>query len=133
MNFHQHFTVPGTPGFNPVPLINVVFLVVVFIVVAPLLSSTPPMNVRLPGALTSDVVNGDNMTIIVSGENVFSYNNRVVTLGELRAVLAGTQNHQRGILIKADRRASMGRIVDLWNLGRSLGVERINVASDREE
>ncbi len=93
----------------------------------------PSVKVRLPGAVTSDISNGENITVIVSSENIFFYNNKVVTLQELREVLSRPQGQRRPVLIKADRRASVGRLVDLWNLGRSLGVERIDVACDREE
>jgi len=35
-------------------------------------------------------------------------------------------------MIKADRRSSMGRIVDIWDLCRQLGIEKINIATTRE-
>lgn len=133
MDFRQHFRMAKTPGLNVAALINIVFLLFLFFIVTPLFTGQPPMKVKLPGAVTSDIVNDVDLTIVVSSENIFFYNNRVVTLTELKELLSRPQHRRAKVLIKADRRASLGRIVDLWNLGRSLGVERIDVASDREE
>ena len=37
------------------------------------------------------------------------------------------------VMIKADRRASMGRIVDIWDLCRELNIERINIATNHDK
>jgi len=42
-------------------------------------------------------------------------------------------NKHAPVLIKADRRASVGRIVDVWNLCRALGLERVNIATNQEQ
>ncbi len=60
-------------------------------------------------------------------------NNKVVTAKELKQELGNPVHKDRPILIKADRRASMGRIVDVWDLCRQLGIERINIATNREK
>lgn len=133
MDFRQHLTISRTSVFDFLPLVNLAALLLIFFLVAPMFSVTPPMKVRLPGAVTSDAANGDTIMITISSENIIFRNNKIVTLNELRELFLQPENRRRPVLIKADRRASIGRIVDLWNLGREAGVERINVASDREE
>ncbi|MBF0593726.1 MAG: biopolymer transporter ExbD [Candidatus Omnitrophica bacterium] len=133
MNFRRHLKVSTAFGFNIVPLVNVVFLLLIFLLLASSFTARQPINVRLPKAVTSDIVNNDNITVVITAENIFYYHDKVITLGELKALLQLPQNRQRPVLIKADRRASLGRVVDIWDLGRGLGIGRINVATDQEE
>lgn len=133
MDFRKHLRVRFVPGVNLVPLVDIVLLLFIFFTVAPMFTGISPMKVKLPGAVTSDIVNDGNITVIISSENILFYNNKVVTLPDVKDLLSQPRNARRPILIKVDRRASVGRVVDLWNLGRSMGIERIDVASDRDD
>lgn len=90
------------------------------------------MPVSLPRAITSDAADPENTVVVITGENVCYVSGKVFTFSELRKFLSASA-HPGKILIKADRRASFGRIVDVMDLARSLGAEKINVATDREE
>jgi biopolymer transport protein ExbD len=35
-------------------------------------------------------------------------------------------------LIKADKRASLGRVVEVWDMARDLGITQINIATNQE-
>jgi biopolymer transport protein ExbD len=133
VDFRRHISVPLMTGIDLVPLLNVIFLVVVFFLLVSVFAVSAPLKVKLPRAVTSDMVNGVAITIIVTSENILYINDRVVTLQELKDVLARAGSRGRAVMIKADRRASVGRVVDIWDLGRNMGVERINVATDQEE
>lgn len=87
------------------------------------------MDVRLPGAVTSDIVQ-HSITIVITSENIIYFNNKVTTLRELSELISRQENKQRPVFIKADRRASVGRIADVWDLARGLGIKRIDVATD---
>lgn len=123
----------GLPSIVVAPLINVIFL-------APILftlfsSITPPatINVKFPKTMTSDVIADDDHVITITGENVIYWHNRIVAVKDLRGELNKLKNKGASVLIKTDRRASVGRIMDVWDLCRVLGVERINVATNQEQ
>jgi biopolymer transport protein ExbD len=116
-----------------IPFINMLFLIVVFFFLLFVFAAAVPLNVKLPKAVTSDMANDTSVIIVVTSENILYVNGRVTTLQELSGLLGHAQNRGRSVLIKSDRRASVGRVVDIWNLGRNLGIERINVATDQEE
>jgi len=92
----------------------------------------PGIKVNLPKSVTSEVIQKESIVIAVSSENVIYLNNRVVTMTELRKELAHAAKKQSPLLIKSDRRASLGRIVEIWDLCRELGIININIATDRE-
>ena len=59
-------------------------------------------------------------------------NNQVVTIKELRKELAQAAKLDSPLLIKSDRRASLGRIVEIWDLCRELGITKVNIATDQD-
>ena len=119
------------------PFWNVFFLVVLFWTVSFLLAAPQTlsgrMEVRLPRAITSDAVIDGPITVILTGENILYYRGAVITSEELGQLFARSRDKGRSVLIKADRRASLGRVADVWNLARGLGFKKVNVATDREE
>jgi biopolymer transport protein ExbD len=133
VDFCRNIKVSVLSRVDLIPFVNMIFLVVVFFFLLFVFAIDAPLNVRLPKAVTSDMANDKSITIVVTSENIVYVNNRVTTLQELRGLLSQAKDRASSVLIKADRRASVGRIVDIWNLGRNLGIKRINVATDQEE
>ncbi len=132
MDFRKHLkAVP--PQFDIVPFGNVFFLVAVFFLLAFFFSGSGSLSVAVPKWVTSDMAAPADLTIIVTSENIMYVNKKLTTLRELKDLLVPLAGSPSAILIKADHRASVGCIVDIWNLGRSMGIGRINMATDREE
>jgi biopolymer transport protein ExbD len=92
----------------------------------------PGIKVNLPKAVTSEVVKEDNLIIVISRENIAYINNNVWTAQEIKSYLSKGNNSQRPILIKADKRASLGRVVEIWDLCREMGISQVNIATDQE-
>ncbi len=134
MKFERHLKLEqGLRHIDIAPLMNVVFLLLLFFVLSSFLTVPLSINVKLPKAVTSDVVQAENIIVTVSSENIIYFNGAVVTMKELTKMLEKIKNTNRLILIKTDRRSSVGRIVDVWNLCRKLGIERVNMATTQEE
>ena len=91
------------------------------------------IKVKLPKAVTSEIIKEENLVITITSEDVMYLNSAVTTLKELRSELSKSSNKTRPILIKSDRQASLGRIIDVWDLCRDLGIERVNIATNQEK
>ena len=89
------------------------------------------MGVKLPRAVTSDTVQEDTVIITLTGEDIIYFNNKIATIPEITLKLKAYPA-KPPILIKADRRSSVGRIIDIWNLCRDLEIERVNIATTQE-
>ncbi len=133
MRFKRHVQLEkGLEQINLTPLIDVIFLLLIFFMLSSSFTFQSGIRVRLPKAVTSDQIGEDRFVVSITGEDVIYLNDRVVTMKELREALAPLRGKERALLIKADRRASMGRIVDVWDLCRSLKIAKINIATTRE-
>ncbi len=134
MKFKRHLKIEhGLDQLNIAPLIDVIFQLLIFFMLSSSFTFQSGIHVKLPKAVTSDVIKEENFIILITNENVIYLNNAVVTVKELKQELGKPATKGRPILIKADRRASMGRIVDVWDLCRQLGIERINIATNRNK
>ena len=114
------------------PLVDVVFQLLIFFMLSSSFTFQSGIKVRLPKVVTSDVIRQENFIITISSENIIFLNDKVMTLNELEAFLEVKKSLDRTFLIKSDRRASVGRVVDIWDLCRKLGIEKVNIATDQE-
>jgi len=134
MKFKRHIKVEqGLGQINMAPLIDVIFQLLIFFMLSSSFTFQSGINVKLPKAVTSDVVKDESFIITITSEDVLYLNSSLVTIKELNAALERLSDKKRPVMIKADRRASMGRIVDVWDLCRKYGVERINIATNRDK
>ena len=131
MEFHK----PKKPelritDFNLVPFVDVIFLLLIFYLFSS--SYTAPSNVRIkvPKAILSEIVKEDSVVILVTSENTIYFNNNLMTLEELKKELSLPLYRNKPVLIKTDQQASLSRVIELWDVCRSLGVERISLATD---
>jgi len=133
MRFKRHIELEhGLKQIDIAPLIDMVFQLLIFFMLTSSFVMQPGIKVNLPKAVTSEVVKYENTEIVISSENIVYLNGKVVNTQELRVLLKQVAKVKQGILIKADRRASLGRIVEIWDMCRDLGVEQINIATNQE-
>ena len=122
----------GLRQIDITPLIDMVFQLLIFFMLTSSFVMQPGIKVNLPKAVTSEIVKFENIEILVSSENITYLNGKVVTTQELKNLLAQAAKRKQSILIKADKRASLGRVVEIWDLCRDLGIVQINIATNQE-
>lgn len=122
----------GLRQIDIAPLIDIVFQLLVFFMLTSTFVMQPGIKIKLPKAVTSEIVSYENIEIVVSGESVIYLNGKVVTLKELENLFNQAAKRNQSILIKADRRASLGRVVEIWDMARDIGITQINIATNQE-
>lgn len=132
MRFKRHMKLEhGLRQIDIAPLIDVVFLLLVFFMLTSSFVMQPGIKINLPKAVTSEVVKYENLELIVSSENITYLNGKVITITELKNLLIQAGKRGQSVLIKADKRASLGRVVEIWDLCRDLGVAQVNIATNQ--
>ncbi|NQT94877.1 MAG: biopolymer transporter ExbD, partial [Candidatus Omnitrophica bacterium] len=110
------------------PLIDVVFLLLIFFMLTSSFIFQPGIRVNLPRAITSDMLSEENAIITITAENLIYYNQKLVTLKELSSILKKVASARLPVLIRADKKTSLGRIVVVWDICRQEGVSQVNIA-----
>ncbi len=133
MRFKRHMELEhGLKQIEITPLIDMIFLLLVFFLLTSSFVIQPGIKINLPKAATSEIIQAENIEIIISGENVIYFNTKVVTIKELENLFKQAAKRKQSILIKADKRSSLGRVVEIWDMCRDLGVSQINIATNQE-
>lgn len=113
------------------PLIDVVFLLLIFFMLTSSFIFQPGIKINLPKALTSEVIQEKNLIIVIGSDGLVYLNNRPVTLKQLKSYLEKAAKQKRPLLIKADRQASLGKVVQIWDICRDAGLTQINIATNQ--
>lgn len=114
------------------PLVDVVFLLLIFFMLTSSFIFQPGIKVNLPKAVTSEALHEKSLVILITNSDVIYLNDRAITTKELNSRLRIAAKEKKPLLIKADRRASMGKIVEIWDMCRDAGISQINIATSQE-
>lgn len=114
------------------PLIDVVFLLLIFFMLTSNFIFQPGIKVSLPKAITSEVISSENLIVTVSGQDLIFLNEKPITISDLVAELKVAARENKSLLIKADTRSSLGRVVEIWDICRELGIAQINIATNQK-
>ena len=113
------------------PMVNIFFLLFIFFLFTSSFIFQPGIKVSLPKAVTSEVMQLDNVIITVTEDDKIYLEDRQITTEELAGRLKMLAKDKMGLLIKADSRAPLGRIVEIWDACRREGVSQINIATNQ--
>ncbi len=113
------------------PMVNVFFLLLVFFIFTSSFIFQPGIRVNLPKAVTSEVIQQENAVVIITKDDKMYLDDREITSDELASKLNIVAKEKAGLLIKADARASHGRIVEVWDMCRDQGVSQVNIATSQ--
>jgi biopolymer transport protein ExbD len=123
----------GLKQIDIAPLIDIVFQLLIFFMLTSSFVMQPGIKVNLPKAVTSEAIKYENIEILITSENITYLNGNVITANELKALLKQVSKRKgQTILIRADRHASLGRVVEIWDMARDLGIAEINIATNQE-
>jgi biopolymer transport protein ExbD len=109
---------------------DIIFLLLIFFMVATVLKdSTRRLDVQLPEARSGQTAEAQRLTIEMAADGVMSLNGELITQEELEQQLqpAG-DDAQRSVIIKADKRLSYGKVIEIMGLCQAAGIADIAVA-----
>ncbi|MCM8766196.1 MAG: biopolymer transporter ExbD [Candidatus Omnitrophica bacterium] len=134
MRFRRHFEWErGQRGIDITPLVDMIFqLLIFFLLTSSFVATQAGMKVNLPKAVTSEALREETVVITVNKNNLVFWEDKTVTLKELGDYLEGLSK-KKSVLLKADKQASLGKIVEIWDLCREKGIEKLNIATLPEE
>ncbi len=110
------------------PLIDVVFLQLIYFMLTSSFVLSPGIKVALPKAETGKRLAISNLVITLSKDHVIYWDEEVVSLKELRGRLKRAGGN-KPVLIRADRHAYVDKLIELWDLCRDAGYQEVHIAT----
>lgn len=118
-----------TAQINITPLIDVIFLLLIFFMLTSTFVSQAGIKVNLPKAVSSKVIAENRLVVVIDGNNQLYVHNKIISLKELKTILEKASKENKSLLIMSDKTAAMGKVVEVWDLCRQTGISQINIAS----
>jgi biopolymer transport protein ExbD len=122
---------PIEDGINMVPLINIVFLLLIFFMLTSTLVTPDRFDVDLPVSEQGRNAASQPITVLISPDGGYAINNESFDLGDLAPKLASLRalDPGAGVLVKADAHATTASVVNVLRRARAAGIERVALAT----
>lgn len=117
------------------PLIDVVFLLLIFFMITTTFVTSPGIEVELPKASNSDGrIEASDIIIAITSEGDLIYRRKQVNLEELTALLETqySENPNATVIVQADHKVFHGLVVQLMDKAKAVGFKKLAIAT-REE
>lgn len=111
------------------PLIDILFQLILFFMLTSSFVFQSGVKVHLPKAVTAEPALQENLAVTVSKGDRLYLEKRIVTLQELKEALRRAARTGQPVLIRADREASLGRVVEVWDSCRAMGISEVHLAA----
>lgn len=117
------------------PLIDVVFLLIIFFMLSSHFVAQPGIEISLPTAFGAKLHREEDITILVAGDGRLYLNERAVTLDglllELKEKIGASQ--KKTVIIRADEKIDFGLAVRVIDTAQRAGAEELVVQTKRED
>jgi len=133
MRFKRHIEFEyGLKAMDIAPLINIVFLLLIFFMLTYTFVMQPGIKVNLPRVVTKEAVKYDTLEVAISSDSAIYINNKILNMQELKVLLNQAAKVKGAVLIKADRRVPLDKIVEIWDMCRDSGITQINIVTNQK-
>ncbi len=108
------------------PLINVVFLLLIFFMIVGHLAAADPFHIEPPTSVSETEPGGQDHLILVGADGRVAFDGTVMDDAALAAALGG-DGEQGQFRLKADGGADAVRLVEIMELMRGAGIEKVHL------
>lgn len=118
---------------NIAPLVDMVFLLLLFFMLTSHWIQEPAIRIRLPESSTAEVHREELKTIFITQSGEIYFMDRRVDLQNLKKIIdEQIRNRERDFLkIKADKEANVGLLVSVIDEVRRSGVKNFSIVTER--
>lgn len=119
---------------NLTPLIDMVFILLIFFLVTASFTKEAGIEVDRPSAQTAARQEASNLVIAIDKNNEIWVENRNIDIRTIRAYVEQqqAQNPEGSVIILADKDSRAGMTVDVLDQVRLAGVTNVAIAAERE-
>jgi len=116
------------------PLVNVVFLLLLFFVLNSSFVMVPGVQVSLPSTGMPMVANFQSLVVTVARDDLIFFHDQPIPTDKLEQALreAVQQGHGHELIINAGEQVSHGTVIEIMSIANRAGITSINLAARPE-
>lgn len=108
------------------PMVDVVFLLIIFFLVASTFKSEKAIDINLAKSSASKINNFKEIIINIDSSGNYFFRNEKINLNDLENYLLNTQKNKNKVSIRADKNCAYIKIVDLMNVLQKNNISEID-------
>lgn len=126
-------------GINLTPLIDVVFLLLIFFMVSTSFTKETHLGVDLPEAVGQPAVdNNQQVEIVIAADGAYSVNGKALVNNKRETLVSALQqvsegDNQQPLIITADAKTPHQAVVEAMDVAGQLGFSRLSITSRKPE
>ncbi|MBU1863612.1 MAG: biopolymer transporter ExbD [Candidatus Omnitrophica bacterium] len=110
------------------PLIDVVFLLLIFFMLSSRFVYTTNIKVKLPRAQTSQAVHDTIVTITITKDSELFLDDKYIMFSDLHKIFKAMEKGK--VAIVADKDTPFGSVIKVWDFARKYKLKEINIRTD---
>jgi biopolymer transport protein ExbD len=120
---------------NITPMLDVVFIMLIFFIVTASFVKEAGVDVKRPGAVTAETKGMASIFIAITEEGDIWIDRRMVDVRTVQANIERllAENPKGSVIIQADRESKNGLLVQVMDAAKLAGVQDISIAAERIE
>ncbi|MBN1615882.1 MAG: biopolymer transporter ExbD [Spirochaetales bacterium] len=122
-----------SPEINIAPLVDMVFLLLIFFIVTTVFVEETGVDIQKPVAASAQSLEKMSILLALTPDGRIVYGGREVRLNELRGLVARMLREQEmPVIILADENSRSGVLVDVIDECKLAGAKQVSIAAERE-
>jgi biopolymer transport protein ExbD len=119
---------------NITPLIDVLFILIIFFAVSSTFLEQPGIKLALPEAQKTDLQKIEKAVLFITSNQELLFRDKEISLENLGPILkdAMDQSLDRALIVNADKAVQHGFVVKIMDLARQNGVQKLVIATEQK-
>ena len=119
---------------NITPLIDVLFILIIFFAVSSTFLEQPGIKLSLPKAKKTDLQRIEKAILFITSNQELMFMNKEISMENLGPILkdAMDQSLDRALIVNADKAVQHGFVVKIMDLARQNGVQKLVIATEQK-
>ncbi len=122
--------------FDLTPLVDVVFLLLIFFMLSTTFIVAPGIKVKLPTSSSTEISREKKeVRVVMAKDDKIFVEQKLVTIDELGKYLkkAARENREGMVIIQADERVLHGKVVEVMDVAKTSGFNKLAIATRPKE
>jgi biopolymer transport protein ExbD len=114
------------------PLVDVVFLLLIFFLLTATYVKNPNLDIELPKASVDQTTSHKrDIVVAITADGEIRFDNQVVDLDKLEGVLRAqfAEENEAVVVVRADEGSKHGRVVEVMDLAKRIGFTKLAIAT----
>jgi biopolymer transport protein ExbD len=134
MNDEDQFAEEEESEINLTPMLDVVFIMLIFFIVTAVFVKEPGVDVTQPTAVTAEDPGGGSIFIAITSDDQVWIDRRQVDIPAVRPAIdrLRAENPESGVIIQADQEAHNQTLIAVMDAAKAAGINDITIAAEQK-